>query len=239
MPVAQDVTPPTDPAETLGPQSLPSAAPRAAWGWGWLVFGLVLLAAVTVALPFDEPWSERLGALAPEWSVPRRVLKLTYWVFSPWIAPLVIVAALVWQRRRWELLAGFVAATGVCVGATHLAKWLIGRARPDADPPLHYGAYHFVPLSGFDSLPSAHMTFAVLVAGLMAVYVPRSRWVLLPLAALAGVARIVQNRHYPSDVLAGAGLTIVLLWLVGRWLGAKHFHRLQWPTRWPGRRTHP
>jgi undecaprenyl-diphosphatase len=117
------------------------------------------------------------------------------------------VAVLLWRRqRRWAIaLPALMAGAGALQA---IAKWTIGRARPDESP------------WGF---PSGHVLSLVVFFGLMVWLVVtasrrRRRWRLLAstlcVATVASVAfsRLYLDRHWLSD-LAG-GLTIGLAYLL-------------------------
>ncbi len=92
---------------------------------------------------------------------------------------------------------------------TYLFKEGVGRSRPSA----HAGVYHFSPLSGNASFPSGHTTQAFAIASVIAARYPDKPWVSVLAygsAALVGTARIYNNAHFASDVIAGAliGTTI-------------------------------
>ena len=85
---------------------------------------------------------------------------------------------------------------------TPILKRGVGRARPNADK----GAYSFSPFGSDASFPSGHTTQAFAVAVDIADHYD-SLWVQIPAyctAVLVGLARIEQNSHYASDVVAGA-----------------------------------
>jgi membrane-associated phospholipid phosphatase len=90
-------------------------------------------------------------------------------------------------------------ASGVIVNAT---KYLIGRARPTDGK----GAYDFQPLSGHDSFLSGHTTEAFTLASVITEHydAPWVKVVAYGLAGTVGYARLNNNRHWTSDVLAGA-----------------------------------
>lgn len=149
------------------------------------------------------------------------------------LGSLVLVAVLVWtltpaNRRRLADLAAAAAATGL---ATYIGKILIGRPRPrmhetyDAGvilaptgvhpfpPPL--GPRHawefWQPIgSDFWSFPSSHTSAAVALAVFLAVLYPRARWVWITLVAVVALARVLFGAHYPSDVVAGAALGVIV-----------------------------
>jgi membrane-associated phospholipid phosphatase len=83
-------------------------------------------------------------------------------------------------------------------------KYGIGRSRPGANA----GAYDFHPLSGRDSFPSGHSTEAFVLATVIAEHYD-SIWIKAAsytVASVVGWARLNNNEHWASDVLAGAAL---------------------------------
>jgi undecaprenyl-diphosphatase len=60
------------------------------------------------------------------------------------------------------------------------------------------------------SFPSGHTLHAVSFTWQVGAHFPELLWVLLPLAAMIAASRVVLGLHYPSDVLAGAGLGAAL-----------------------------
>ena len=101
-----------------------------------------------------------------------------------------------------DAIAASVVSWGV--GAT-LLKFVTGRARPEKNE----GAFHFDPFStnGEDnSFPSGHATQAFALAAVLSSHY-HSKWVWIPsytFAGLVGLARMDKNRHWASDVVAGA-----------------------------------
>ena len=142
----------------------------------WVFVGAGVMVLSLGLLPYDRAWSDAIAQLAPGQSVPQRILRLPYFFFARWgfaIVPLVLLA----YRNRLRLLIGFGAT--MAAGATiHLLKFLVGRERPD----LGHGPFAFHPFGDprlqYDSFPSAHAAFAVMLAALLGVYYPRWRAVL-------------------------------------------------------------
>lgn len=60
------------------------------------------------------------------------------------------------------------------------------------------------------SFPSGHTLHAVSFTWQAVAQFPELGWVLLPLASLIAASRVVLGLHYPTDVLAGAGIGIAL-----------------------------
>ncbi|HWY52070.1 MAG TPA: phosphatase PAP2 family protein [Chthoniobacterales bacterium] len=96
-----------------------------------------------------------------------------------------------------------IAASAIASGiVTNSFKYVIGRGRPTDG----HGAYNFRPFSGQDSFSSGHTTEAFTLASVISEHYD-SLWVQVPaygLASAVGYARLNNNRHWPSDVLAGA-----------------------------------
>lgn len=89
-----------------------------------------------------------------------------------------------------------------------MSKLAVGRARPNAGE----GADSFAPFSSNASFPSGHTTQAFAVASVVAAHDGRL-WVSVVsygLAGSVGLARIEQDAHWASDVLAGAILGTVV-----------------------------
>jgi len=82
-------------------------------------------------------------------------------------------------------------------------KFAVGRARPSEDK----GTAFFKPFKGGDpGFPSGHTTEAFAVASVITAHYSDT-WVQVTaygLASLAGLARMEQNQHFASDVVAGA-----------------------------------
>lgn len=111
---------------------------------------------------------------------------------------------------RLSVRAGTAAI--VASGITMALKYSIGRTRPtgDGDSDL------FRPFSGSTSFPSGHVTLAFAVATVVADETKDS-WsdiALYGAASLTGFARMNDDRHWASDVLAGA----LVGHLTARWL---------------------
>jgi len=60
--------------------------------------------------------------------------------------------------------------------------------------------------SQHSSFPSGHAATAFAAAGVFGQYYPRRKIVLYTIASLAALGRVVDGRHWPGDVIAGAGL---------------------------------
>ena len=115
--------------------------------------------------------------------------------------------------RAGGRLAASLALAGT---VSTLAKLTLGRPRPSES----LDADGFVPFSGQDAMPSGHATMAFALATSLADDI-RKPWASVGLYTLAtgvGWSRINDNRHWISDVAAGALVGITSAKLVdGRW----------------------
>ena len=108
------------------------------------------------------------------------------------------------ERPRLQQAAWFASWTFVIAGIIEFAlKHLVGRPRPNA------GTMSMLPIGPsytpeFDSFPSGHATSVFAVACAFAYFYPRVRWPLYLLAICISLGRLYLDRHYVSDVLAGA-----------------------------------
>lgn len=100
-------------------------------------------------------------------------------------------------------------------GVTAVLKLAVGRARPNAGT----GPGRFRPFGGDVSFPSGHMTVAMAVATSLARSTP-DRWTdaaFYGAAALTGFARMNDDKHWLSDVVAGTAIG----YLAGRQLNGR------------------
>jgi undecaprenyl-diphosphatase len=121
-----------------------------------------------------------------------------------------LIDMLVWLRLRRQQprkARFFRLAVGGAALLRWLSKALVRRHRPSLAQRLGWGET--------SSFPSGHSTDCLaLVLALVAV-TRQSYWQApirlfgMAMALLMGMSRIIRNRHYPSDVLAGWGLALV------------------------------
>ncbi|MFG1478202.1 phosphatase PAP2 family protein [Xanthobacter sp. V4C-4] len=203
-------------------------------GWPVIAAGVILtVAAVAAAMLLVDPLTPGLRARAPAGVVilAERLTDLGLGGVVLW--PLGIALALLLVLRPHLDAMGRRVATAViarvgflvlCVAGAGLlvtvVKRLIGRARPHValglpgpDPQLTFDWLSW--RASYASFPSGHATtvFATTVA--LAALFPRARGPLLALAAVVAATRVLLGAHYPSDVIAGAGVaTLFVLWMV-------------------------
>ncbi len=182
----------------------------------WGLAAVLLLAAVALDSPV------RSWALDWRASFPARL-----WAQAAYLAGLGWVQAVAlgclalagrWRGRMdlWGTgWAGLLAIllSGVAVQAV---KHLVGRPRPGVglSPWLLKGLTFD---SDWHSFPSGHSATSFAVAAVLAARWPRAAWAFYLGAALVASGRVVGGSHYPSDVVGGAVLGLLVgLFLVRR-----------------------
>lgn len=123
------------------------------------------------------------------------------------------------HRNRWRAALPLL-ISGPIVGLFYLfLKWAVGRRRPviiDAPFQFHpfaHGLMGFIHAERGLSFPSGHATLAFATATCLAAVMPRGAIVFFLVAIAVGAERVLENAHYVSDVVAGAGLGIISGWI--------------------------
>ncbi|MGH7498642.1 MAG: phosphatase PAP2 family protein [Gemmatimonadales bacterium] len=126
-------------------------------------------------------------------------------------------AGLISGNSKLTKTAGRLGASLLLAGGTGLlAKEMLGRPRPDHS----LDADGYSPFSGQDAMPSGHTTVAFALATSLAddIHNPWASVGLYGMATAVGWSRINDNRHWLSDVAAGALIGITSSKLAsGRW----------------------
>ena len=143
-------------------------------------------------------------------------------------AGLLVYCLWKWRGRAGPvILAAVLATVAMDVVGARVLKPTLGRTRPCyALPP---GSFRqVVPATNSGALPSLHAANWFAAVTPVAVAAPATAPVLLGLAALAGLTRVVAGVHWPSDVLWGALLGVLmgllasgLVRLLARWWRAR------------------
>jgi undecaprenyl-diphosphatase len=131
------------------------------------------------------------------------------------------------RRLRWRFYFEYGAVMATQMLGSTILKQLIGRPRPsvcDGNPFLFHGP-NLHEWAG--SMPSGHGTASFAWAVVMSAYYPRWRVVFYGVAAIIPFCRVQSNRHFISDVVAGAFLG----YAIGTWTLA--YVRRRWPERKP------
>lgn len=114
--------------------------------------------------------------------------------------------------NRALFLFAAVAVSGL---TTDLIKPLVGRLRPKLL--FEANLFGFEPFRigyEYNSFPSGHATTVFALAASLALVYPRWRLPLFGFAAVIGLSRIIVGAHYLSDVMAGAYVGIMTVFLL-------------------------
>ena len=186
-----------------------------------LVLAGSVVVATTIAKPFDERIAARLQDSSTQNS--RRIQGLATFVRtvatpgSYYIGVGMYAAGRIWDKDRLADL-GLHGTEALLVGEAvgGVIKAVVGRQRPSVRPrnASSYQLGRGLQSDSFRSFPSGHTTSAFAAAAAVSSetsrYWPGTRWVIGPIlytgAALTGVSRMYNNRHWMSDVLVGAGV---------------------------------
>jgi len=178
------------------------------------IAGLILLAAGIGDEGLREEFQEHRSAATnslgrvgnavgdPRYMVP--AIGVSY--LAGWLTGNQNVTRLAWRAGHAVLVAS---------GVTTALKYTIGRTRPSGDG----DSDHFQPFGGATSFPSGHTTLAFAVATVIAdeTHDGWSDPLVYGAAGLTAFARVNNDRHWVSDVLAGA----VVGHLSARWLSRR------------------
>lgn len=135
------------------------------------------------------------------------------------VITIAIVAA--HDRRRKTIIIALLLAEALSLAAFNAAKYTIARHRP------YDAVEHVAPMESltvaqtwigwhplnkrFDtqSFPSGHSAAAFTLAGVLAFFYPRLRWLFWPLAAACAASRYFDAVHWPSDCLVGITIGLI------------------------------
>ena len=141
----------------------------------------------------------------------------TSWI--PLYVFLCILIILKFKKSAWLLfllIIPLIVASDMLT--SEILKPLTGRLRPSYQPGLE-NLLHYVNnyRGGLYSFPSSHAanTFA-LITYLCLITAKKIKWflyILVPFAVLVSYSRIYLGVHYPSDVLVGAIIGVLLGWI--------------------------
>jgi undecaprenyl-diphosphatase len=120
-----------------------------------------------------------------------------------WIL-IALVLALLW--RRPSVFLTVVVADAVADGLAELGKAIVQRHRPYE--------HQLGPPTSTWSFPSGHSATAFACATVFSTFAPRWRVPFFLLATLIALSRLYNGVHYPTDVVAGALLGVLVALLV-------------------------
>lgn len=149
--------------------------------------------------------------------LPLSSILVLWFIVHSYIVPKHKAVALRNQRGFQVFLALFLSL--IC---STILKLFFARYRPELFLTQGlYGLHYMKAISGIDSFPSNHATVAFSLA--TSLYLITRRYAILwfGLAFIVCISRIIYLKHYPSDVLVGAYMAILVTYLVHTFLTRK------------------
>jgi membrane-associated phospholipid phosphatase len=184
--------------------------------------GLALAAAGLLAVPFDLRTAELFHTRLSRPSK-RRIRRVTdiakgaVWLTGAFVA---YAAVQIWMaaggetaltRRASDLALAFLIAMVAASAILHGTKLVLGRRRPrDYFEHGLSGVRAFALDGQYDSFPSGHAVTIFCVAAFLSAVAPAFAPAWFAVAAFLALTRAMLTSHYLSDVLAGAGLGLIV-----------------------------
>ncbi len=197
----------------------------------WAPLLLFTIVAVIILLPDDPRLSEQAQAFFGRGGgdLRRELEAIQQFGQGASMALISLAIFLLDQRRRRRLLDWGLAAL-VLITLCTLVKGLAGRPRPRLDDPFGFiGPLDLYPVleggritlesawsssSALASFPSRHSAFATLAAFFLTALYPRLWPLVWPIAVVVCLARVLTGAHFPTDIIAGAALGLLVSRLV-------------------------
>jgi undecaprenyl-diphosphatase len=146
--------------------------------------------------------------LVPRTSMTRALAVVSNHLANGWLFAGVAVLIPLWAGPLgWRCVAVIAAALAIAFSAYPFLKRRLARVRPcHASEHLDAGV---TPLDRY-SCPSGHMMTATIFALPLSILFPHAAVVALPVCALIAWSRISLGHHYPTDVLAGGCIGVIV-----------------------------
>ncbi|WP_281753893.1 phosphatase PAP2 family protein [Thermodesulfovibrio yellowstonii] len=130
---------------------------------------------------------------------------MKFFYFAIFVATAIFtIYGLIVKKDFGKPLALGMLLTGIFIQIKHI----LGRARPSTSIDGFFNGPSFG--YAYSSFPSGHTTFAFMVATVLSNFYPRYRIIFYILAGWVGFERVEDFAHFPSDVIAGAVLGIII-----------------------------
>jgi len=142
------------------------------------------------------------------------ILVITFGHYLPYIIVLVLVIYWFKQeasiKNRTALVSAFVSFVIARLFLVEIIRKLFPRDRPF----LSHEVIQLIAKDTEKSFPSGHATALFAIAMAVYFYNKKLGVILFILALINGITRVIAGVHFPSDILGGAILGIVVAWLV-------------------------
>ena len=119
-------------------------------------------------------------------------------------------------EARARMVVGLLVAFPVGIVSRTLQYRLTTHPRPIYDPQLGFHPLTMFgkePLNTWNSFPSDHATVFGATVTVICLSRPKLAWVAIPWLVMMEFARNYVGAHYPSDLIAGAALGVMAVWI--------------------------
>ncbi|MEK7658421.1 MAG: phosphatase PAP2 family protein [Patescibacteria group bacterium] len=144
-----------------------------------------------------------------------------YFEYFLWLY-LILFLAINFKKYWRMVLEAFIAAVATKFILTAAIRWMWFRPRP-------FAALNFIPLIDQSakeaSFPSGHASFYFALSTIVYFYNKKAGILFYIASFLIVISRVFTGVHWPSDILAGAALGILMGWLLNK-LFRKHGHKI-------------
>ena len=156
------------------------------------------------------------------------ILGESFWYYAILIPAFIYFRFLV-KNKLWSMRILFLFLSLSVSGLfSTIIKWLVGRYRPVMLLKENlFGFSYFGVGHELTSFPSGHAVTAFSLAAAVSILYPRAGIPAFIIAILIGMTRVILTSHYLSDVIAGAGIGILLTMTVKYYFDRKKIELVQ------------
>ena len=174
----------------------------------WAAFWAAVVGLTAAVWPFDRVWLEQVQVMAGE-----ETLGYIRWIsesgdfhYAPTIVFFfVLVLGILRKSKALRISAvALLMGAGAAGIGVNLLKPMFGRPRPYTQ--IEDGFYPLKVSHEHGSLPSGHASSTLGLTVATVVLFPPSAAIAIPYSIEVCRSRMVLDRHYPSDIVAGVGL---------------------------------
>ncbi|MDR0915180.1 MAG: phosphatase PAP2 family protein [Endomicrobium sp.] len=154
------------------------------------------------------------------------IYNLTKFHYSFTILIIIISILILWKYKKHNFCFNvciFIVVLTISTISNYICKFLCARARPITRLGIE-NVNTILENSLYNSFPSGHTQIAVTICTFMLFIINKYRLLYIITTVLIGLERIYVGSHFPSDVIAGALLGMLITYFI--LIVLKYFYRL-------------